>query len=237
MNGILLLLNEGGITSIGNGNGKSRRSIRHVRKDSWCDAEKSWLLVEKKLRINVQNALNVRPEMITFVEAFEAILMYFAEKLSSPPANIIPSSLSSLLASPLTVKTKLRKSRSSSSSSKTESETEIKTETETETETQSTIYSLRVHVQASGGDSAFYRLLIHATSQFYGFKSASITENDGARVTTVTAPMKITAKKTPMIQSSISLAGFLTIGQEETLTETVKDTEIETETATGTVTE
>jgi hypothetical protein len=194
------------------------RSKRRMRKDVWASAEKAWLLVEKRLRTSVQEAMEYRPDILNFVQSFEALLMYFAEKLDVPPSTLVPPPLASVLAQPLELRRNA--SHNSRSKSKSKNKIELKMESNDIESSVSSNYSIRINVSSAGSDSAFYRLFVHATSQFYGFKSSSVTEN-GERITVVTAPAKITSKKTPMIAEAVSLSAFLGhLVEEERVNET-----------------
>ena len=180
-------------------------SARRRRRDEWTAAEAAWLLVEKRLRGAVQDTLSIKPDvMFHYVQALEAVLMFFSEKLEAVPANATPPALRDLLAEPLSV---VRVARPRSKGQKVVHKDDAGT---AEAAAASAARcSLRVNIK-DGADAAFYRLFLHATAQFYGFKSKSCNEK-GARVTIVTAPAKITSSKTPMLAASVSLAGFLSV--------------------------
>jgi len=182
-------------------------SARRLRRDEWTAAETAWLLVEKRLRVAVQDTLSIKPEvMFHYVQALEAVLMFFSEKLEAVPAHVVPTALAGLLAEPLTlVRQVLPKGKG-----KGKGQREVSIDAAGAAgaaPAPAARCSLRFNIKDSA-DAAFYRLFLHATSQFYGFKSKSSNEK-GARVTIVTAPAKITSTKTPMLAASVSLAGFL----------------------------
>jgi len=189
------------------GVGRVGTSARRLRRDEWAAAETAWLLVEKKLRVAVQDTLSIKPDvMFPYVQALEAVLMFFSEKLEAVPAHVTPPALGDLLAEPVTM---VRQTKPVSKAQK-----EVYKDAASVGDSVPALAlapaarcSLRFHIKDCP-DAAFFRLFLHATSQFYGFKSKSINEK-GARITIVTAPAKITSSKTPMIAARVSLAGFL----------------------------
>ena len=182
------------------GDTRAGTSARRFRRDEWTAAEAAWLLVEKKLRVAVQDTLSIKPDvMFPYVQALEAVLIFFSEKLEAVPAHVTPPALGDLLAEPLTL---IRTARPADKGRKEVSKNPVVGDS-----VPAARCSLRFHIKDCP-DAAFYRLFLHATSQFYGFKSKSTNEK-GARVTVVTAPAKNKSYKTPMIAASVSLAGFL----------------------------
>ena len=178
-------------------------SARRLRRDEWTAAETAWLLVEKRLRVAVQDTLSIKPEaMFHYVQALEAVLMFFSEKLEAVPAHVVPVALGALLAEPLTLVRQVRPKGKGQREASPDAAGAAGADP-----APAARCSLRFNIKDSA-DAAFYRLFLHATAQFYGFKSKSSNEK-GARVTIVTAPAKITSAKTPMLAASVSLAGFL----------------------------
>ena len=192
------------------------RTLRRFRQDDWAAAEAAWLKVEKKLRVAVQDTLAVKPEtMFPFVQALEAILVYFSENLEAAPLHLIPVGLQTLLAEPLSVSCAVGKNRKRDADKRTDDQmgaegahTECAANVIKDKQSRGKM-SLRINIR-DGADAAFYRLFLHATSQFYGFKSHSINEQS-ARITLITPPSCITTTKTPMLVANVSLAAFLSI--------------------------
>lgn len=207
---------------------------RRLRHDYWSEAEAAWLKVEKRLRVAVQETLYVKTDMLAFVQSLEAVLMYFSEKLTALPVHLTPPLLADMIAEPLSVENRVQKA-SSSKAKKTTKTTPIaiaEATTATATEIASSaivtaadvtakVYdikpaapakrcSLKVNIKDSP-HAAFYRIFVHATSQFYGFQSRSVNEKSGARVTLITPPTRVTAKNTPMLHAQLSLAAFLAV--------------------------
>lgn len=82
------------------------RSMRPVRDDEWMEAEAAWInKVEKRLRTVTVRCLRERADLNLrqFLLALEAVVMYFVEMRAAPPMSILSSSLTALLAEPLTV--------------------------------------------------------------------------------------------------------------------------------------
>ena len=73
-----------------------------VRKDQWAIAETAWYQIENRLRAIVVRSLQ-REEFCLFVQAVEAVLLFFLSQGGVPTSHLLPEILAEHLESPLTL--------------------------------------------------------------------------------------------------------------------------------------
>ena len=78
-----------------------QRSIL-IRKDQWAIAEAAWYQIENRLRAIVVRSLQ-REEFCLFVQAVEAVLLFFLSRGEVPTSHLLPEVLAEHLESPLTL--------------------------------------------------------------------------------------------------------------------------------------
>lgn len=110
------------------------------------EAEIAWLKLEKRLRASVAASLEDNLTLCLFVKALESVIIYYIEFSKAPPISLIPPVLSEMLVSPIEC---------------------VVSKKNKELNNIDGITSLAISLK----DSAFHRLFVHATCQFYGLKT------------------------------------------------------------------
>lgn len=73
-----------------------------IRKDQWAQAETAWYQIEHRLRAVVVRSFE-KEEFCLFVQALEAVLMFFLSQGDTPANHLIPEALTQQLEIPLDV--------------------------------------------------------------------------------------------------------------------------------------
>ena len=73
-----------------------------IRKDQWAQAETAWYQIEHRLRAVVVRSFE-KEEFCLFVQALEAVLLFFLSQGKAPASHLIPEALSVQLEVPLDV--------------------------------------------------------------------------------------------------------------------------------------
>jgi hypothetical protein len=78
-----------------------QRSIP-IRNDQWAEAEAAWYQIENRLRAVVVRSLQ-KEEFCLFVQALEAVLLFFLAQGEAPSSHLLPAELAAYLEQPLSL--------------------------------------------------------------------------------------------------------------------------------------